>query len=336
MLTVLGVFFGSGIALYGANRFCFSGGKCYELGRLDGKLAIVTGANTGIGKETAAELARRGANVIMACRNIDKAEAAKADILSLYGKGRPTSMTKNVVNAKVRKYLSPVQPEQLVIERLDLSSLTSIRDFVQRICEGDTKIDILINNAGIMACPYDTTDDGFEIQMGTNYLGPFLLTELLLPAVKRAGNGARIIFLSSLAHLLAKTGPIPLNMEKDGYSRFECYCRTKVANAMYANYLSKSLASFGILTASVNPGVVQTELFRFLGFFSLIPNILIRPFLKTPWEGAQTTLYTVLTPKLTSGAYFADCAEAKALPIVYDEAAAEELISASRKAVGLS
>ncbi|KAM7542611.1 hypothetical protein Aperf_G00000008033 [Anoplocephala perfoliata] len=308
---------------------------CTESGRLDGKLIIVTGANAGIGKETTAELARRGAKVIMACRNMEKAEAAKADILSLYGKDQPTALTKNVVNEEVRKCLTPVLPEQLVIEKLDLSSLKSVRDFAQRICKGDTKIDILINNAGIMACPYDTTEDGFEIQMGTNHLGPFLLTELLLPAIKRAGNGSRIILLSSVAHRSAKTNLIPLNMEKDGYNRMESYSRTKLANAMYANYLSRSLSSFGILTASVHPGVVQTELFRSMKFIPGLINTVGRPFTKTPWQGAQTTLYTVLTPELKSGAYYADCAEGKAVKRVFDEAAQEELIAASRKAVGL-
>ncbi|KAM7541972.1 hypothetical protein Aperf_G00000008108 [Anoplocephala perfoliata] len=336
MLKALRVFGASRVAFSGDNKFYFSSGKCYELGRLDGKLAIVTGASAGIGKETAAELARRGANVIMACRNIDKAESAKADILSLYGKGQPTTLTKNVVNAKVKECLTPVLPEQLDIKKLDLSSLASVRDFAQRICQKDTKLDILINNAGTFSFRYATTEDGFEIQIGTNYLGPFLLTELLLPAVKRAGNGARIIFLSSTAHLQTKTSLIPLNLDKAGYNPLQSYSRSKLANAMYAHYLSKSLASFGILTASVHPGAVHTEMFRVIPFFSYIPNILTRPLLKTPWEGAQTTLYTVLTPKLTSGAYFADCAEAKALPIVYDAAAAEELVSASHRAVGLS
>nr|CUU97609.1 hypothetical transcript [Hymenolepis microstoma] len=192
----------------------------------------------------------------MACRNIEKAEAAKSDILALYGKGQPTALTKNGVNS------------QLIIEKLDLSSLKSIREFSDRIIERNIKIDILINNAGIMACPYTETEDGFESQIGTNHLGPFLLTELLLPTIKQAGEGARIIFLSSRAHYRTKTSLIPLNI-KECYNRFECYNRSKLANAMYAHYLSKTLAPFGIQTASVHPGVVQTELFRFLGVFLL-------------------------------------------------------------------
>lgn len=199
MLKALAVIGGSGAALFGANKYYFSGGKCNETGRLDGKIVIVTGANTGIGKETTAELARRGANVIMACRNIEQAEAAKSDILTLYGKGQPTALTKNV-NAKVKDSITPIEPEQLIIEKLDLCSLKSIREFTDRISKKNLNIDILINNAGIMACPYAETEDGFESQIGTNHLGPFLLTELLLPAIKQAGEGARIIFVSSRAH----------------------------------------------------------------------------------------------------------------------------------------
>ncbi|KAM7542673.1 hypothetical protein Aperf_G00000008096 [Anoplocephala perfoliata] len=278
----------------------------------------MTNANARVGEETAAELARRGANVIMACRNIDKAEAAKTDILSLYGKGQPTTLTKNVVNAKVKECLTPVLPEQFDIKKLDLGSLASVRDFAQRICQKDTKLDILISDAGTFSFRYTTTEDGFEIQMSANHLPPFLLTGLLLSAVKRAGNGARIIFLSSRPHLQTKTSLIPLTLTKDKFNPPQSYNRSKFANAMYAHHLSKTLASFEILTASVHPGVVRTEMFR------------------TPWKGAPTTFYTALTLKLTSGAYLADGAEAKTLPIVYDETEAEELVSASRRAVGLS
>lgn len=179
-------------------------GKCYETGRLDGKVAIVTGANTGIGKVTAAELARRGARVIMACRNTDKAEEAKSAIIASYGEDSPTALTKDVVNDAVKAALSPVKEAQLEIEKLDLGSMKSIREFATRISEKEPKIDLLINNAGVMMCPYAVTEDGFEMQMGINHLGHFLLTELLLPTIKKAGPGARIIILSSRAHVWAK------------------------------------------------------------------------------------------------------------------------------------
>uniref|UniRef100_A0A5K3FXM6 Ovule protein n=1 Tax=Mesocestoides corti TaxID=53468 RepID=A0A5K3FXM6_MESCO len=335
MLKAFAAFGGACGVLLIANKVYFSGGKCYETGRLDGKLAIVTGANGGIGKETTAELVRRGAIVIMACRNLERAEAAKVDIVQRYGEGQPSALTTNVVNSHMCPFLSPVKPEQLIVESLDLSSLNSVRDFVSRVSAIVGKVDILVNNAGIMACPYGETKDGFEMQMGTNHLGPFLLTELLLPLIKRAGPGSRIIFVSSRAHLRTKSGLVPLNGEKAAYSRFNSYCRSKLANVMYSSYLAKRLETDGIKTASVHPGVVQTDLFKLPESMKTILRFVTRPFMKTPWEGAQTTLYTILVQNLKSGAYYSDCALSNPSPIVFDEKATECLIAASRKAVGL-
>ncbi len=109
---------GLGGALYLANKLFFSGGVCTEPGRLDGKLVVIKGANAGIGKETAAELARRGANVIMACRSLERAEEAKADILNDYGEGRPGALTKNIAKSSLKQYLSPIKPEQVMLSTL--------------------------------------------------------------------------------------------------------------------------------------------------------------------------------------------------------------------------
>ncbi|VDL58994.1 unnamed protein product [Hymenolepis diminuta] len=128
---------------------------------------------------------------------------------------------------------------------------------------------------------------------------------------------------------------LPLNVDEANYSRVQCYCRSKLANAMYANYLSRKLAAEGIQTASVHPGAVITEISRHVKRLAKVLIPCMRPFLKTPWEGAQTTLYTALAPELDSGSYYADCKVAKPLPIVFDEKAQEDMIAASRKAVGL-
>ncbi|VDO15012.1 unnamed protein product [Rodentolepis nana] len=332
---ILAVIGSTEFVLYLANRLYFSGGRCYETERLDGKFVIITGANTGIGKETAAELARRGATVIMACRNTEKAEAAKAEIIGNYGIGRPTALTKNVLNSKIKQVITPVNPHQLIVEHLDLSSFKSIREFAQRIREGKKKVDILINNAGIMYCPYMKTADGFEMQVGTNHLGHFLLTELLLPEMNKGAKGTRIILVSSLANVFAKDSLLPFNVDEAHYNSAQCYCRSKLANAMYANYLSKRLLPDGIQTASVHPGSVMTELARHSRLLTLSLQLIFRPLMKSSWEGSQTTIYTALTPNLHSGDYYADCAVAKANPLVYDAKAQEEMISASRKAVGL-
>ncbi len=127
---------------------------------------------------------------------------------------------------------------------------------------------------------------------------------------------------------------MPLNLDNASYAPWEAYFRTKLANAVYANYLSRRLRNDGILTASVHPGAVTTELFKLPWPILPIFNFFSRPFWKTSWEGAQTTMYTVLAAKLKSGAYYADCKEKAPVPAVFDERVAEELIEASRKAVG--
>ncbi|VUZ54973.1 unnamed protein product, partial [Hymenolepis diminuta] len=229
----------------------------------------------------------------MTCRNTERAEEARREILSIYGEGQPTSLKTNIVNEKIKEFITPVKPDQLIIEELNLGSFKSVRVFVERIHQKEMKIDILINNAGIYCCPYGKTEDGFESQIGINHLGHFLLTELLIPEMNSA---SRIIILSSRAHLYSKMSLIPLNVEEKDYSRFQCYYRSKLANAMYAQYLSKKLANKGILTASVHPGVVRTEISRNDRFSSVVFFGLGRPFTKNPWQGAQTTLYCALTP----------------------------------------
>ena len=160
---------------YLSNRLYFSGGVCKAQKRLDGKVAIITGANTGIGYETALEFSKRGARVILACRDKDKALKA-AD-----------SIVKQSYNNKVE------------VEYLDLASLESVRSFAKNINSKLSQLDLLVNNAGIMMCPNWRTKDGFEMQFGVNHLGHFLLTNLLLNLLKRT-VGSRVITVSSLAH----------------------------------------------------------------------------------------------------------------------------------------
>ena len=150
-------------------------GECKSKKRLDGKVVIITGANTGIGKETAIDLARRGAKVISACRDMEKANQAVIDIKS--------SSNSDLVRA----------------EKLDLASIASIKKFAEKFLKDEPKLDILINNAGVMMCPKQKTVDGFEMQFGVNHLGPFLLTSLLLPRLLES-ESAKIINVSSTAH----------------------------------------------------------------------------------------------------------------------------------------
>lgn len=171
---LIGSLVGIGVSFAAMRRY-FAGGVCRSKARLDGKTVIITGANTGIGKETAIDLASRGAKVILACRDVMRAERAATDIMK-------KSNNQNIV-----------------VKIVDLASLDSIRKFADNINKSEPKIDILINNAGIMMCPYWKTQDGFEMQFGVNHLGHFLLTNLLLDKIKSSAP-ARIINVSSRAH----------------------------------------------------------------------------------------------------------------------------------------
>lgn len=180
----------------------FFSGRCYSKIRLDGKTAVVTGCNTGIGKETVLDFYRRGkdrrpeehlkisffrpsgARVIMACRNLDKAEEAAKDIR---------------VRCK-----DELNTGEIVTAELNLSSLKSVKDCAQKLNQSEDRIDLLINNAGIMVCPETRTEDGYELQFQTNHLGHFLLTVLLLPKIINSAP-ARIVNVSSLAHILSKS-----------------------------------------------------------------------------------------------------------------------------------
>ena len=217
----------------------FGGGVCYSKALLTGKTVIITGANTGIGLETAVDLAKRGARVILACRDVAKGKAAEAEV-----KERSKS-------------------DDVVFSKLDLASLQSVRDFSERTLEEESHIDILINNAGVCCVtPYSTTEDGFELQFGVNHLGHFLLTNLLLERIKKAPAG-RIITVSSLVHSVGKINFDDLQ-PKQSYSRTGAYANSKLANVIFTKSLAKRLRGTNTTAYSLHPGSVLTELQRHL------------------------------------------------------------------------
>ena len=232
---ILGGTIGVG-TLYLIRRY-FAGGVCHSRAKLDGKTVIITGANTGIGKETAIDLARRGARVIIACRSAEKGEEA-------------------VVEVRAKS-----DNDKVVFRRLDLASLESVRRFASKVLEEEPTIDILINNAGVMACPYSKTEDGFEMQFGVNHLGHFLLTNLLLDRLKES-PAARIVNVSSMGHKLAKRINFDdLNSEKS-YSSFVAYSQSKLANILFTRSLAKRLVGTSVIANCLHPGGVRTELVR--------------------------------------------------------------------------
>ncbi|XP_038073161.1 retinol dehydrogenase 12-like [Patiria miniata] len=319
-LTVVAVVLsGFILSIWRLRRF-IAGGRCYSEARLDGKAVIITGANTGIGRETARDLARRGARVILACRDVAKATEARADIRRATSRG------------------------QLVIRKLDLASLASVRAFADKIKEEESQLHILINNAGVMMCPRQSTEDGFEMQFGVNHLGPFLLTNLLLDLLKSSAP-ARIVNVSSVAHGSGKIHWDDVNMTTE-YDRFDAYGQSKLAVVLFTRELSRRLEGTGVTANCLHPGVVQTELFRHImeekpdGVIGLAMRLIsLTPgfFFKSAVEGAQTSIYCAVAPELAeiSGMYFADCAPRMPSAGAQNEEEARRLWALSYRMVGL-
>ncbi|RXN04132.1 retinol dehydrogenase 13-like protein [Labeo rohita] len=178
-----------GVGLFALRRW-LAGGVCRSKARLDGKTVLITGANTGIGKETAVDMAKRGARVILACRDMGRANKAAEEVRKRSGN------------------------DNVVVKMLDLNSLRSVRALAKDVQKTEDRLNILINNAGIMMCPHWRTEDGFEMQFGVNHLGHFLLTNLLLDLLKKSAP-SRIVNVSSLAHESGKIHFDDINLEKN-------------------------------------------------------------------------------------------------------------------------
>ena len=246
-----------------------------------GKVAIVTGANSGLGKEITIGLAKNEVKVIMACRNIKKAANTKFQIM------------KTIPSANIE------------IMELDLNSLTSVRSFVKSFCENHNQLTFLIENAGIMIPPFSRTEDGFESQMGVNYFSHFLLTNLLLPTLDKT-KGARIATTSSIAH---ENGRIDFNNlnSKISYSKMGAYSQSKLACLMFAYELQRRLNKAGskVIAVSSHPGVSKTNLFTNIPkFIQVLMTPLMPFFTHTPKKAALPMLYAVLKDDVKGGDYF--------------------------------
>lgn len=285
-----------------------------------GKVAIVTGANSGLGKEITIGLAKKDIKVIMACRNQSKAESAKAEVLS------------KVNNA------------DLEIMILDLNSLNSVRDFAKAFGEKYNRLDLLIENVGIMIPPFSKTEDGFESQMGVNYFSHFLLANLLYPLLNKT-EGSRIATTSSLAHEQGRIDFDNLNAEKS-YSKMGAYGQSKLACLLFAYELKRRLEKAGsnVIAVSSHPGVSKTNLFTNI---PAIARILMTPllpiFTHAPKYAALPTLYAALGPDVKSGDYYGPTGfkgmkgkpgKVKSKPHSYDEKVASDLWDISEKLTG--
>ncbi|CAG2173105.1 unnamed protein product [Oppiella nova] len=257
--------------------------RCESTRRLDGKVVVVTGANTGLGKETAYQLSLRGAKLYIACRDLGKADIAVKEIVSGNPKANITSL------------------------KLDLNSFKSIREFADDLAIREPRVDILVNNAGVFMCPEWKTADGFEMQFGTNHLGSFLLTLSLIPLLKKS-ESARVVNLSSSAHMTGRINFDNINLNNGAYSPMKAYAQSKLANILFTRELANRLGpNSNIKVYAVNPGAVNTDAQRHVR--NAVFDWFIRKAFLTPEMGVQTSLYCVLDEKLDneSGFYYENC-----------------------------
>jgi NAD(P)-dependent dehydrogenase (short-subunit alcohol dehydrogenase family) len=247
-----------------------------------GRIAIVTGANSGLGLVTARELARKGALVVLACRNMEKGRGAYAEVAAA---------------------ASGPEPE---LEELDLASLHSVRAFAERFKEKHGTLDLLINNAGVMASPRRLTKDGFELHLGTNHLGHFALTELLLPLME-GREDARVVTLSSNAHKTVRRIAFDnLNGERR-YFRWNAYGQSKLANLLFALELDRRLRARDSTTKSLaaHPGYSATNLQSAAAPLvdRLVMKVSDAVISQDAEMGSLPTLYAATEPGLAGGTY---------------------------------
>jgi NAD(P)-dependent dehydrogenase (short-subunit alcohol dehydrogenase family) len=246
-----------------------------------GRLAVVTGANSGLGLVTARELARAGARVVLGCRNLAKGEAACDAIQG-------------------------AAPEaQLELEELDLAALDSVRAFAQRFRAAHDGLDLLINNAGVMATPRRRTADGFELQFGTNHLGHFALTALMLGAME-GREDARVVTMSSGAHRFGRIAFDNLGGDRR-YFRWRAYGQSKLANLMFALELDRRLRAAGssVKSLAAHPGWAATNL-QYAGpplFDRVVAHVGNKVWAQSADMGALPTLYAATEPGLEGGTY---------------------------------
>ena len=248
-----------------------------QIGDFTGRVAIVTGSNSGIGLEAATELARHGAKVIMAVRDPGRGEEAAGSIRA----DAPAA----VVEVKV----------------LDLADLSSIRAFAQAFIEEQDRLDLLVNNAGVMMPPQSKTADGFELQFGTNHLGHFALTGLLLDRLLST-PGSRVVTVSSQAHRSGSMDFHDLQWESRPYRKMASYGQSKLANLLFTFELQRRLdaAGAGTIAVAAHPGWTATNLQRSNALFRSLNPL----FAMKPWQGALPMLFAAGSEDAEGGAYY--------------------------------
>lgn len=303
-------------ALYVVRQLLTSHQFATDLKPRKDEVAIVTGGNRGIGLEVVKQLMRLQMHVIMACRNPADCTSLLKELSFDYPDGKVEAMT------------------------LDLSSLSSVREFAKKFLATQLPLHLLVNNAGIMITPYSLTSDGFESQFQVNYLSHFLLSHLLLPKLKQTGSAdqhARIVNVSSCA---AHPGIINFKdlQSKKYYSSYGCYAQSKLAQIMFTWSLQEELCAEGafVTVSTLHPGVVCSDLYRHLKWFQVAP-VVAGMFFKTPVQGANAVVHAASSPSIEGigGRYYLNCQESAPPKLVLNREIRRRLSEVSRHLVGL-
>jgi NAD(P)-dependent dehydrogenase (short-subunit alcohol dehydrogenase family) len=282
-------------------------------GEMRGRVCLITGATSGIGRVTAEALARRGATVVIVARDRARAEAAVGEITSRTG------------NPQVTYLLA------------DLSSQAQVRGVVEEFRQRHDRLHVLLNNAGAVFTRRYETVDGLERTLAVNHLAPFLLTNLL-GELLIASAPARVVTVASAAHVGARIPFDDLQQSRTRYRAFRVYGQTKLANILFTYELARRLQGTGVTANAAHPGFVATNFGKGDGGWLRYGIALARPFAITPERGAQTSIYLATSPEVAevSGRYFASCKPVRSSRESYDEAAARRLWEVSAQLTGLS
>lgn len=277
---------------------------------MEGKVCLITGANSGIGKVTALGLAKLGATVVMVCRDSARGQAALDEIKAASHSDKVELMLAN------------------------LSSQASIRHLATDYRHSHDRLDVLVNNAAVNQWAFSKTEDGIETNFAVNHLAPFLLTNLLLDMLKISAP-SRIVNVTSSAQ-----SPIHFDdlMGEKHYNAMHAYSQSKMANILFTYELAQRLNGTAVTVNCVDPGIVRTNLGRHFPFFFRIALTLMWPFMATPEKGAETSIYLATSPQVggITGKYFANKKEARSSSESYDETAAQELWRISAELTKLS
>ncbi len=276
---------------------------------MPGKTILVTGASSGIGKATALGLAKQGARVVLGCRNAETAEATRAEIAAQAGAASVATLG------------------------LDLASFASIRKAADEFRSRFERLDVLVLNAGIFPRRLALTEDGFELQIGVNHLGHFLLTSLLLPALERSAP-ARVVTVASMMHAGGEIDFESFRGE-EGYSAMAAYRQSKLANVLFSNELARRVADRGITSNALHPGGVRTAIARDAAPWMRLLMAVVGSSVE---KGARTPIWLATSPEVegTTGGYFLACQRREPSTLAQDPELARHLWGASARLVGVA